>query len=55
MEQVAFFLYLNVELLRDLAQHKLAGHESTRKMLDMLSAQQDRSMIPRSLPPGWRM
>ena len=41
-------------LLRDLAQHRLAGPESTRKMLHMLSAQQDRSMIPRCLPPGWQ-
>ena len=41
-------------LLRDLAQQRLASPESTRKMLDMLSAQQDRSMIPRYLPPGWQ-
>lgn len=40
-------------LLRDLAQQRLASPESTRKMLHMLSAQQDRSMIPRHLPPGW--
>ena len=38
-------------LLRDLAGHKLAGPVSTWKML---SALQDRSMIPRCLPPGWQ-
>ena len=41
-------------LLRNLAQQKLASPESTRKMLHMLAAQQDRSMIPRCLPPGWQ-
>ena len=41
-------------LPRDLAEHKLAGPVSTWKMLHMLSAPQDRSMIPRCLPPGWQ-
>ena len=41
-------------LLRDLAQQRLASPESTRKMLHMLSAQHDRSMIPRHLPPDWQ-
>lgn len=41
-------------LLRDLTQQRLAGPEPTRKMLHMLSAQQDQSMIPRHLPPGWQ-
>lgn len=41
-------------LLCDLAEQRLVGPVSTRKMLGMLSAQQDRSMIPRHLPPGWQ-
>ena len=41
-------------LLCDLAEQRLASPESTRKMLHMLSAQQDLSMIPRHLPPGWQ-
>ncbi|WP_407538251.1 serine hydrolase [Deinococcus radiomollis] len=40
-------------LLLDLVQGKLAGAEATQTMLWMLSAQQDRSMIPRYLPAGW--